>query len=204
MAEGKKGFIMYADQKEIFEQLSDVKAGKLIKHIFKYVNDENPKSNDPFLNLAFTPIKTQLKRDLKHWETVRRVRSDAGKASAEARKKKKQKLTKSTNVKYVQQKSTNSTVIVKDKVKVIDIVNVIKNYGVGFEKELIDWVIMLQENHNRDVGQMQLESYLKLLDSWYISDQQRKDCLIQHVANNWKTLNYIDFKKDKEISYDIK
>jgi len=70
MAEGKKGFIMYADQQEIFEQLSDVKAGKLIKHILKYINDENPELSDSILNLAFTPIKQQLKRDLKKYENI--------------------------------------------------------------------------------------------------------------------------------------
>jgi spermidine synthase len=61
MAEGKKGFILYADQKELFDQLSDQKAGILIKHIFKYVNDENPINKDTIINLAFTPIKQQLK-----------------------------------------------------------------------------------------------------------------------------------------------
>ena len=35
MAENKKGFILYSDQKELFEQLPDDKAGQLIKHIFK-------------------------------------------------------------------------------------------------------------------------------------------------------------------------
>ena len=38
----KKSFLLYADWKETFETLSDDKAGELIKHIFAYVNDENP------------------------------------------------------------------------------------------------------------------------------------------------------------------
>lgn len=68
MAEDKKGFLLYADQKELFDQLTDEKAGELIKHIFKYVNDEDPESKDLLINLAFTPIKQQLKRDLKKYE----------------------------------------------------------------------------------------------------------------------------------------
>jgi hypothetical protein len=64
MAEQKKGFILYADQKALFEQLPNEKAGELIKFIFAYVNDENPISEDIIINLAFTPIKQQLKRDL--------------------------------------------------------------------------------------------------------------------------------------------
>ena len=111
MAEDKKGFILYADQKELFEQLPNDKAGELIKFIFSYVNDENPVTEDLLLNMAFTPIKQQFKRDLKKWELTREGRSKAGKASAEARRiKKEQELTKSTNVESVKQILTNPTV----------------------------------------------------------------------------------------------
>lgn len=128
MAENKKGFILYADQKELFDQLPDDKAGELIKHIFSYVNDENPVTDDLVIKLAFTPIKQQFKRDLQKWESTREARSKAGKASAEARKlKKEQELTNSTHVKSVEQNPTNPTVNdnvtvnVNDTVKVKDI-----------------------------------------------------------------------------------
>lgn len=68
MAENKKGFVLYADQIEIFEQLPDDDAGKLIKHIYRYVNDKNPVSDDLLLNVAFASIKSQLKRDLVKYE----------------------------------------------------------------------------------------------------------------------------------------
>ena len=70
MAKGKKGFVLYADQIETFTALPDDMAGKLIKHIFKYVNDEDPITDDLVINIAFTPIKTQLKRDLKKYESI--------------------------------------------------------------------------------------------------------------------------------------
>lgn len=85
MAENKKGFILYADQRSIIEMLDDETAGKLLKHIYSYVNDENPISENQVLNLAFEPIKLQLKRDLKHWESIKSKRSDAGKAGASKR-----------------------------------------------------------------------------------------------------------------------
>jgi hypothetical protein len=107
MAQGKKSFVLYSDYQEIFQELSDEIAGKLIKHIFKYVNDENPEATEEIIKLLFIPIKQQLKRDLKNWESIREKRSAAGKASAEKRK---QKSTKSTSVKSVEQTSTNSTV----------------------------------------------------------------------------------------------
>jgi len=85
MAENKKGFILYADQKELFSQLPDEIAGKLIKHIMSYVNDENPISDDILINIAFTPIKLQLKRDLVKFEETKANRSVAGKIGAEKR-----------------------------------------------------------------------------------------------------------------------
>ena len=71
MAENKKGFVLYADQKLIFDDLTNEEAGTLIKHIFSYVNDENPVLTDRLIDMAFKPIKLQLKRDLVKYETVR-------------------------------------------------------------------------------------------------------------------------------------
>jgi len=70
MAKDKKGFVLYADQIEIFNQLPDEIAGQLIKHIFNYVNDNNPQTDDIIINVAFASIKTQLKRDLKKYEQI--------------------------------------------------------------------------------------------------------------------------------------
>lgn len=75
MAEGKKSFIMYCDQRGIFDKLPDEYAGKLIKHIFAYVHDENPETDDLVLTMAFEGIKTALKRDLeKYREFVEKQR----------------------------------------------------------------------------------------------------------------------------------
>ena len=89
MDKSKKSFILYSDQKELFDQLSDEQAGKLIKFIFSYVNDEEPTTDDLLINLAFTPIKQQFKRDLDnrmglHYTTSKKGEAKAGKASAEA------------------------------------------------------------------------------------------------------------------------
>ena len=71
MAEDKKGFILYADLLPTVSLLKDEQAGKLFKHILKYVNDEDPILKDPLLSIAFEPIKQQLKRDLDKWEGIR-------------------------------------------------------------------------------------------------------------------------------------
>jgi hypothetical protein len=148
MAEDKKGFILYADQKELFDQLPNDKAGELIKHIFSYVNDDNPETEDLIVNLAFTPIKQQLKRDLEKWETKLEGRRKAGRASAEARaNKRQQNSTKSTNVEFVQTKatklnkaqqaSTNPTDTVNVNVNDTVNVNVNDNVKVKEGKEII-------------------------------------------------------------------
>lgn len=127
MAENKKSFVLYSDQRSIIDMLPDELAGQLIKHIYAYVNDENPVNDNPMVNLAFEPIKLQLKRDLQRWEETKEGRSKAGKASAEARRNKsEQQSTNLTNVDFVQQNSTNSTV----NVNVNDNVNVTVNDNV--------------------------------------------------------------------------
>lgn len=69
MAEDKKSFILYSDSYGLIKQLPDEIAGRLLKHIFSYVNDENPISDELILNVAFEPIKMQLKRDLIKYES---------------------------------------------------------------------------------------------------------------------------------------
>ena len=85
--EGKNGFILYADQNELFDQLPDEKAGQLIKHILKYVNDEDPETDDIIINLAFTPIKQQLKRDLVKYEERAERSRENGKRGGRPKKK---------------------------------------------------------------------------------------------------------------------
>ena len=85
MAKDKKSFILYVDQKELWNKLPDEIAGKLIKHIYSYVSDENPTSKDLIIEIAFEPIKQQLKRDLKLFEEKRVKRSEAGMAGANKR-----------------------------------------------------------------------------------------------------------------------
>ena len=123
MAENKKGFILYADQKDIFELLPLDKRGQLITIIFQYVNDENPTVDDPLIKMAFTMIKQVLKRDLKKYEKKREQYSEAGKRSAEARRLKKERnSTNPTNVKNVESRSTNLTV--KDNVPPVEFFNI--------------------------------------------------------------------------------
>ncbi len=79
MAEGKNSFVLYADYIKIFEKLTDEEAGQLIKHLFRYVNDKDPETDNRLLEIVFEPIKQQLKRDLKSWDEKKESRSTSGK-----------------------------------------------------------------------------------------------------------------------------
>jgi hypothetical protein len=82
MAKDKKSFILYSDIIYTVEKLSDIEAGQLLKHLLRYVNDQNPTTENPLVEIAFEPIKQQLKRDLVKFEDVKGKRSEAGKAGA--------------------------------------------------------------------------------------------------------------------------
>jgi len=78
MAEDKKSFLLYADLIHTIEQMPKEDAGELFLHILKYVNDQNPTSDNLIVKLTFEPIKQQLKRDLKVWEQSKIEKSEAG------------------------------------------------------------------------------------------------------------------------------
>ena len=167
MDKSKKSFILYSDQKELFDQLSDEQAGKLIKFIFSYVNDEEPTTDDLLINLAFTPIKQQFKRDLDKWNKTKEGRSKAGKASAEARRNKKQQsLTNSTSANNVQQTSTNSTDNVNVNVNVNDNVNDNVNVNVNDIKKEIYSFEEFWNDYDKKTGRKNCEvKWKKIKDS---------------------------------------
>ena len=102
----KNSFILYKDQQEIIDKLSDENAGKLIKAIYQYANTgEIPELNE-LLSIAIIPFEQSIDRNSEKWEETKEKRRKAGKISAE---KKKQISTNQTHVESVEQTSTNST-----------------------------------------------------------------------------------------------
>ena len=134
---GKKSFLLYCDQQGLFRQLPDKEAGQLIKLIFSYVNDENPVIEDLLLKVAFEPIKLQLKRDLLNWNSIRELRSIAGKkggkASGKSRKQNKANEASASNPK---QNEANEAVTVNVTVNdtVTDINQSIEYRIIAFKK----------------------------------------------------------------------
>ena len=71
MATEKNSFLLYCDTIHTIEKLSDVDAGQLLKHILRYVNDKEPVTDNPLVEIAFEPIRQSLKRDLIKYENIR-------------------------------------------------------------------------------------------------------------------------------------
>jgi len=117
MAKDKKSFIMYADQQGVFKQLPDDVAGRLIKHIFSYVNDENPMTDELIINIAFEPIKQSLKRDLKRWEDYIEKQSLNGKKGGRPPKPKETQKTQAFLEKPKKADSVSDSVNDNDNVK---------------------------------------------------------------------------------------
>lgn len=111
---GKKSFVLYSDLKEVVDKLPAEDAGKLFKLILDYVNDEEPEPDGLLMEIAFEPIKQQLRRDLKKWEDIIGKRSKAGKLSS---------AQKQLMLTSVEQCATNSTVNVTVNDTVNDTVN---------------------------------------------------------------------------------
>lgn len=115
MAENKKSFILYSDLLHTIDLMPNENAGKLFKHILKYVNDLNPEADDLITKLSFEPIKQQLKRDLCKWEDKSINRSESGRLgglkSGEARRSKmKQNEANALNSKQNEHVSVNVNV----------------------------------------------------------------------------------------------
>lgn len=79
MAKEKNSFLLYCDIIHTVEKLDDVQAGKLFKHLLKYVNDQDPTPENALVEIAFEPIKQSLKRDLIKYETIRERNSQNAK-----------------------------------------------------------------------------------------------------------------------------
>jgi uncharacterized phage protein (TIGR02220 family) len=80
----KKSFILYNDQREVIETLTDEQVGKLFKALFAYVDGEAV-NLEPIVNIAFINIRQSIDRAVEKWEEVAEMRSEFGKMGAEKR-----------------------------------------------------------------------------------------------------------------------
>ncbi len=199
MAKDKKSFILYSDLLKVVEKLPDDMAGKLFKIILRYVNDLEVNIDDLLLDIAFEPIKLQLKRDLVKFEEVKVKRSVAGKRSAELRalKKEQQTSTNPTSVESVQQVSTNPTDSVNENDTVHVTVNDIdikdkkkKSFNFrkalldfGFEEDLTTAWLDIRKKKKAINSEISFKGFLKQVK---LSGIDKNEILTKCVEDSWK------------------
>lgn len=210
MAENKKSFILYCDQKGVWDKLDDAQAGRLIKHIISYVNDENPVAPDFITELAFEPIKAVLKRDLKKWENQQEQRRKAGLKSAEIRKRNASKANDRSTT--VNERSISSTVNGNVSVSVNDNVSVSsKDDGIkppsleevilyfdenGYTKESATKMFEYYEESRKPRGRVWKDGRGNTVKNW-----KQKARSIWFKDDNLKKNQEYDFKNFENVEY---
>ena len=145
MAKDKKSFLLYCDIIHTVEKLDDVQAGKLFKHLLKYVNDQDPTPENPLIEIAFEPIKQSLKRDLIKYEGIRERNSENAKKRWNATAS--DRIPKvPNNTKNADSVSDSDSVISKDiyrsfahlSIKNADVEKLLKKYSIDDIDEVLD------------------------------------------------------------------
>lgn len=180
MAENKKSFILYVDLIHTVSKLPDDVSGKLFKLILSYVNDENPiDPTDLVLQIAFEPIKQQLKRDLKDWESERLARSMAGKKGMANR--------------WHNKDNTDNSVITKDNSVIRPITNITDNVNVTDNVNDIK-----KEKRKKKLNPSEIENEIKDINNTELRENFRKLFLTpKWISKNISTIQ-ATIKKSKK------
>lgn len=86
----KDNFLLKKSQQEIFNELSNEEAGKLIKGIFQYANT-GESGLDGYLKIIFIPIKTEIDKNEKRYEEVCKKNRENGKLGGRPKKEETEK-----------------------------------------------------------------------------------------------------------------
>jgi hypothetical protein len=200
MAKDKKSFVAYCDWLESFEELTDEEAGKLAKHLFRYVNDLNPEPPDKITKMCFIPIKQSLKRDLvKYEERADRARENGAKGgrpktqktqSVISEPKKPDSVSVSVNV--------NDSVNVKDDgMKPPSLEEVISYFDEnGYTKESATKMFEYYEESRKPSGRVWKDGRGNTVKNW-----KQKARSIWFKDDNLKKNQQYDFKNFENVEY---
>lgn len=179
MAQGKKSFQMYTEWIEVFNELDNEDAGQLIKHIFKYVNDENPISENKLVSLSFIQIKQQLKRDLKKWIVKSETNKVNGAKGGRPRNPKEPKETE--RLISEPKKPVEVKVEVKEEVEVKEDLTLYPSFD-DF------WILYDKKSGNKK----------KCLSSWSKNNQAVKESIMVHLNDYVKSTPDKQYRKNPE------
>ena len=200
MAKDKKSFVAYCDWLESFEELTDEEAGRLAKHLFRYVNDLNPEAPDKITKMCFIPIKQSLKRDLvKYEERADRARENGAKGGRPKTQK-----TQSVISEPKKPDSVSVSVNVNDNVNVKDdgmkppsLEEVISYFDEnGYTKESATKMFEYYEESRKPRGRVWKDGRGNTVKNW-----KQKARSIWFKDDNLKKNQQYDFKNFENVEY---
>lgn len=207
MAEDKKSFIAYCDWGDIFDELSDDEAGRLVKHLFDYVRDKNPEPKDKLTKMMFIQIQQSLKRDLvKYGKYIDKQKSNGKKGG---RPKKNPTVSQKTQPFFEKPKkadSVNVTVNVNDNVndtnkKVMD-----KQVYHGHVYQCYDYIIRYFESHLHPKTEKAKDNWLSTIDKLKRIDKIQYKQIVEIVkktrADNFWSKNFLSITKLRKKNKD--
>jgi hypothetical protein len=216
MAENKNSFLLYRDYLPQFELLTDEKAGQLIKAILIYVNDMEVPTLNPEVAIAFSFIKTALKRDLKKYENIIDRNRENGKLGGRPTKienpenpvgylgnPKKPKKADSDSDSVIE--SDIDIEVIKPKSKGKPFEDMIKAYtdNPALQQSLNEFVQHRNSSAKTKLSELAMTKNLKELDRLFDNDNDKIQSIDQTIANNWKGVFLVgkQGKKDDKITY---
>ena len=103
----KKSFLLYTEQQEVINELSNDDAGKLLKAIYNYASDQIIPDFDGILKFVFIPIRQQIDRNNKKYEETKEKRRMAGSKGGKQRALNLAKQANATFAKQIKQVQAN-------------------------------------------------------------------------------------------------
>lgn len=100
----KKSFVFYDSWGEVFDEMDDESAGKMIKMMIEYHRKKEVKNAPLMLRLAFALIKNQMDADAEKYDEICEKRKTAGAKGGNAKEEKKQKVANANFAKQKKQK----------------------------------------------------------------------------------------------------
>lgn len=191
----KNSFVLYTEQKEVIDNLSDEDAGKLFKGIFEYALGNEPEFNN-LLKLVFIPIRQQLERNAKKYSEIKEKRRIAGAKGG------KQKVANRANANFAKQSQANQAVNVNDNVHVNDNDNNINIKKII--KPKIEEIKSYCLERNNSINPIQFFDYYES-KGWLIGKNPMKDwkaCIRTWEQNKNKYNNNTTIEQEGEFDYD--
>ena len=190
----KDSFILYLEQQEIFEMLTDEQAGQLIKNIFIYERTEQMPKMDKMLNLAFVPIMQALdKNRYKYEEKCKKNKENIEKrwnkknTIVYERKKIDTNYTDNDNEYEYDNEHDNDKKEKKKKKKTFEEVFEENTFGGELEATLKDFIDM-RKAIKKPMTTKALELLIKNLNKLTNLEDEKIAILNQSIEHGWQTV----------------